>query len=561
MVTTGRGPAKALRGGLKGGTPGKAGKGKGKRTEGAAGGTVAARRPEGRPYVSGEWTYELPSLSIPADKAKGSFSADVIVVGAGASGKAAALSAAEAGARVIQIDRHTTFRYGGGIIAAIGSKLQTGLGIPVDKDDVCLQLMRHAGNKPDQRLIRLWADHSGAVVDWLTEFTDPRGVKTLMYQWPPPAAFDAKTEYYPEYTVGHWQTGGTSRILNHSLLLRPMEEAALSRGVEIRYRTRAVQLIRRGNGRVTGVVAIDWKGEYIRFIARKAVILCTGDYGNNPRMMQAYCPTAAEVALENNIYMTRNEDLLEAPEPLNTGDGHQMAMRIGAVMEPPPHAPMSHITVGPLGNDAFLRVNMDGVRYENEDVPGQSIANSVARQPGKRAWQVFDAKWAEEIGRMGIGLGKYYEVNQLVRDRVEQQTVKAESIEALAGQMGVPSEALEATVARYNDLARNGRDLDFGKRADRLTTVERPPFYAGWVRQEFLVVLGGLVGNTKLQPLDAERRVIPGLYLAGNTMGNRFGNDYPTMCPGLSHGMAYVTGRLAGLYAAAETGVATAGSP
>jgi len=554
MVKTAKGQGRTLKA-RTGGVVSEAGEAVRKsRPESASGHIVTARRPEGRAYSSGEWTYQLPAFSIPRKEIKASFSADVIVVGAGASGKAAALSAAEAGARVIQIDRHTTFRYSGGLIAAIGSRLQAGLGIRVDKDDVSLQLMRHAGNKPDQRLIRLWADGSGAVMDWLMGFTEPRGVKTLMYQWPLPAAFDMKTEYYPEYSVGHWQTDGTSRLLNHSLLLWPMEEAALKMGVDIRYRTRAMQLVRRGSGRVTGVIALDEKGRYIRLDAGKAVILCTGDYGNNPWMMQKYCPTAAEVALENNIYMTRNEDLREAPEPLNTGDGHQMALRVGAVMESSPHAPMSHITLGPLGNDPFLKVNTEGVRYENEDVPGQSIANSVSRQPGKKAWQIFDDKWTQEVGRMGIGLGKYFEANELVRDRVGQEAVKADSVEALAGLMGVPPEALKATVARYNDLARNGRDLDFGKRADRMTTIEKPPFYAGWVRQEFLVVLGGLNGNTRFQALDAQRRVIPGLYLAGNTMGNRFGNDYPTMCPGLSHGMAYVSGRLAGLYAAAEWG-------
>ncbi|MGA2110234.1 MAG: FAD-binding protein, partial [Syntrophorhabdales bacterium] len=78
------------------------------------------------------------------------------------------------------------------------------------------------------------------------------------------------------------------------------------------------------------------------------------------------------------------------------------------------------------------------------------------------------------------------------------------------------------------------------------------PFFAGSIKQEFLVVLGGLNTNTKFQPLDANRKVIPGLYLAGNTVGNRFAVDYPTMCPGLSHGMAYVSGRLAGLYASGE---------
>lgn len=85
-----------------------------------------------------------------------------------------------------------------------------------------------------------------------------------------------------------------------------------------------------------------------------------------------------------------------------------------------------------------------------------------------------------------------------------------------------------------------------------MTTVEKPPFYAGTAVIAFLVVLGGLNVNTKLQPLDSDWKVIPGLYLAGNTVGNRFANDYPTMCAGLSHGFAWTTGYLAAKNALAE---------
>ena len=85
-----------------------------------------------------------------------------------------------------------------------------------------------------------------------------------------------------------------------------------------------------------------------------------------------------------------------------------------------------------------------------------------------------------------------------------------------------------------------------------MTSIDTPPFFAGLLEQEFLVVLGGLNVNPRLQLLDARGQVIPGIYLAGNTMGNRYAIDYPTMCPGLSHGMAWTFGRLAGRYAAAE---------
>jgi len=497
--------------------------------------------------------FEMPP-PIAAEDIKETLTTEVLVVGAGTSGKGAALAAAEAGAKVIQIDKHTTYRWSGGLIAAIDTKLQKRLGIKVDKDDICLQLMKWGGNKPDQRLLRLWADHSGAVMDRLMELTDAAGIETIVYQWPQPEGFDLKTEYYPEYPVGMRQTDGINWELNHSLLLERVQEEALKLGVEIRYQTRAVQIIRQGKGRVTGVIARDREGRYIQFNASKAVILCTGDYGSNPEMMEKYCPVAADVARTNNIYMVRNEDLRVAPEPLNVGDGHKMAMWIGAVMEPGPHAPMAHATLGPPGNGAFLRVNINGVRYENEDVPGQNIANSIRKQPGRKVWQVFDDKWEEELPRMGIGLGKFYQVTELVRQRVREGSIKADTLEELAKKMDVPYGTFKATIERYNELARMGKDLDYGKRPDRLTTVEKPPFYAAMIEQEFLVVLGGLNTNTKLQPLDKDGKVIRGLYLAGNTVGNRFAVDYPTMCPGLSHGMAWTTGYLAGKSAAAEKG-------
>ncbi len=496
--------------------------------------------------------YKLPAKPIPAEEIKEIFNTDVVVAGAGTSGKAAALSAAEAGAKVIQIDKHVTFRWGGGMIGAIDSKLQKKLGIKIDKDDVCLQLMKWGGNKPDQKLYRVWADRSGEVMDWMIDLTQAYGIQTLTHQWPRPAEFDPKKEYYPDFPVCHIHSDGKTPGLYHKCALDAAEKQALKIGVDIRYETPAVQLIRQQNGKVTGVIARNKAGDYVQFNARKAVILCTGDYGNNPWMVEKYCAPAAEVARENNIYMTRNQDLLDAPEPLNVGDGHQMAMQVGAVMEPAPHAPMSHATVGASGANAFLRVNIDGERYENEDVPAQSSANSLVRQPGKRVWQVFDSKWQDELALMGVGLGTHSKPNDVILKQVEEMTVKADTIEKLARKMEVPVKTFRATIDRINYLAKIGRDLDYGKRADRLTTVDKPPFYAGIITQHILIVLGGLVTNTSFQPLDADRKVIPGLYLAGNTVGNRFAVDYPTMCQGLSHGFAWTTGRLTGLSAAAE---------
>jgi fumarate reductase flavoprotein subunit len=302
------------------------------------------------------------------------------------------------------------------------------------------------------------------------------------------------------------------------------------------------------------VIARNPEGIYVQFNAQKAVIMCTGDYSNNPVMVQKYCSHAAEIARIRNIYMTRHDDLTRAPEPLNVGDGHLMAMWVNAVMSDTLHAPVSHSTIGSMGNAPFLRINIFGQRYENEDVPGQSIANQLIRQPQKLVWQVYDSGWPQQLPFNGVGIGKFTAATKALEQRVAEMAIKADTLEELARKMEVPVEAFVSTIKRYNELARNGRDLDFGKRADRLFAIDKPPFYASSIQQELLVILGGMNCNPSLQPLDPDWHVIPGLYLAGNMVGNIFAIDYPTMCPGLTHGMAYVTGYFAGKKAAAEKG-------
>lgn len=152
---------------------------------------------------------------------------------------------------------------------------------------------------------------------------------------------------------------------------------------------------------------------------------------------------------------------------------------------------------------------------------------------------------------MVVGLGKYYQKNEKLQENMGKQTVvKADTIEELVQKMNVPVKALKATVKRYHALAEMGKDMDFGKPSDRMTTIDKPPFYTGTARQDFLVFLGDLNTNMHLQLPDSDRKVIPGLYVAGNMVGNRFDIDYPAMCPGLTHSFAYVTGRLAVGYAA-----------
>ena len=476
------------------------------------------------------YNFEMPPDPIPSGDIKKKMTAEVVVVGAGIAGLSAAISAAEAGAKTILLEKTATFQARGHDNAFIGSRLHEKLGIKIDKDEIILNLMKYGANKPDQRLIRMWAEGSGKTADWLMDMTDAAGLEVFINHYPPPPAFNNAKEYYPQYPVTH-------HYHNEHPVAKCLLDNALKKGVVTYFKTRAKQLLRTKSGRVTGVIAQNANGEFLQFNAAKAVILCTGDYSNNAEMMAKYCPQSS---------------YLEPMIPTSTGDGHMMAIWIGAVMEPGPHIPMIHGPAGPLLSSAFLQVNLMGERFQNEDVPIQSNVNAVERQPGKVAWQVFDSKYPEELPYHGIGLGKIIIATQMIQQKVAGAAVMAHSIEELAVKMKMPVEAFKATVRRYNTLARMGRDLDFGKRPDRLFPIDRPPYYAGKSGYDLLAVLGGLNINRKLQPLDKDWEVIPGIYLAGNTMGNRFAVDYPTMCPGLSHGMAIHFGRIAGLNAAVQ---------
>jgi fumarate reductase flavoprotein subunit len=473
------------------------------------------------------YNFEIPPEPIPSSDIKKYIDAEVVVVGAGIAGLSAAISAAEAGAKAILLEKTATVQARGHDNAFIGSRLQAKLGIKIDKDEIILNLMKYGANKPDQRLIRMWAEGSGKTADWLMDMTDAAGIEVIIKQYPPPPAFNNATEYYPQYHVTHHYH--SERPVAKCLL-----DNAIKKGVVTYFKTRAKQLLRKGKGRVTGVIAQNEAGEYLQFNAAKAVILCTGDYGNNAEMMVKYCPQSAYLA---PMILT------------STGDGHMMAMWIGAVMEPGPHIPMIHGPAGPLLSAAYLQVNLLGERFQNEDVPIQSNVNAVERQPNRVAWQVFDSKYPAELPYHGLGLGKIIIATEKIRQEVAKIAITANSIEELAVKMKLPIATFKATVRRYNELARLGKDLDFGKRSDRLSPIDKPPYYAGKSGYSLLTVLGGLNINDRLQPLDKNWEAIPGIYLAGNTMGNRFAVDYPTMCPGLSHGMAIHFGRIAGLNA------------
>jgi fumarate reductase flavoprotein subunit len=491
-----------------------------------------AETPAGETVASSPSFFDAPAAINAAD-IKETFSADVVVVGAGVCGLMAAYTAAKEGAKTILLEKSEKFNARGGHNAALRSKIQLEEGLNYDPARVAAELTKWANNNVDVGQVMAWAVNCSPIMDELIDMAAENGIEVLRY------GNDVPDQFYPEYKSVHMFGG-----MDQSILAGMLEGAAKKAGAEFHYSTPAEQLVKDNSGRVTGVIAKDANDVYKKFDAAKAVILCAGDYGNNPEMIDYYCPRASIVDM--NVY---------AP-PVNTGDGHKMGLWVGAAMQPEvPHTPMVHnLGAAPFSGDPFLRINIEGNRYENEDVPIPLMANSSQNQPEHKTWTIYDSTFAEDLPKMGVGFARTNAMSERTQAGIDAalesgSLIKADSLDELATKIGVPADALKATVARYNELAAKGVDEDFGKNGEMMTGIDTAPFYAAYNSLALLVVLGGLDVNSKFQVLDTEHKVIPGLFAAGNNAGNCFANDYPVIVPGMSHSRAWTTGRLAALEA------------
>ncbi|MBP1707875.1 MAG: fumarate reductase flavoprotein subunit FccA, partial [Chloroflexi bacterium] len=384
----------------------------------------------------------------------------------------------------------------GGHNAALHSKLQKAAGIKVDRDQVVATIMEWGGYRANQDVVTAWADNCSDAMDWLIDMAEKSGIKVILEP-------TTKDWYFPNYPTIH-----AFRPRHQETLAEMLIANCKARGVEFHFNSPAVQLIREDKGRVTGVIAKDPENGYARFDAHKGVIICTGDYGNDKEMVKKYCWPIISQLQSEYTYTVKSRQII------NTGDGHKMGIWIGAAIDDPPHC-------------ALL---FDWSSWAGWDSPYVGLF-LLGRQP----WLHVNNLWHPEQFESEIKQG---------------HVLVAGSLEELAQKMEIPVDTFKATVARYNELARLGKDLDYGKHPDRLTTLEKPPFYTCKMDARYLVILAGLQINTRMQVLDTEGKVIPGLYAAGNASGSFFAYQYPTTVPGATHSRAFTFGRLAGRNAA-----------
>ena len=514
---------------------------------------------------------------------------DVAVVGCGIAGVAACRSVAEDGGLVAAFEKADGPQCRSGEYAVINGKVQAKWGRDTwtreQIDDIIDSHMVESTYRCKRSIMSKWAHNIGDAFDWWVEANpDLYYAETtrsaipdesadnfiIPIFYPLPEHYDWKQERFPCYP-----TSVEFKPDQHVTVEANMQKAIDTGNVQTFYGCFVEKLIM-DNGRCVGLYARDAAtGEYIKCNASKGVILSTGDYSQNTKMLKHFCPEV----IENNIQCLFTNVDVEG-NFTNQGDGIQLGMWAGAQVQQS-HAPMIHhmgggadlAGVGVMGNAGFLNLDLNGKRFMNEDLPGQQLENQIELQKNRESWQIFDSNWPEQLPYMPAAHGGacYYEdyasedegpknnttyrnyksPYQLEAAVADGRAMKADTLEELVAKIYPDDTAAQQTaldsIQRYNELAKAGYDEDFHKPASRMWAVENGPFYADkFTTALLLVCIGGLESDEDCHTFDADRNVIPGLYVAGNIQGNRFATEYPIGLKGVSHSMAMYYGYVAG---------------
>lgn len=511
----------------------------------------------------GDWLGQPPEI---AEKdIVATHDTDILVVGCGTGGMFTVASAAEAGAKVIGIDR---FPVGTGIredIGAIDSRYQKAYGTKVDKFEFITMATLYAGGRIQQDLVKLWCDESGAVVDWLGDRLAERGIE----MWHKSGDRNDETRY-KHFPIGHsprmrLTKDGKEEISLNTVLF----DYAVKHGARFDFSTKMVKLEKK-NGRVTGCIAQNAEGKYVRYNAKKGVVVATGGYAQNFKMLEALQPW--------NLRVTGRTGAM----PGARGDGIKACLWVGAKMDethsllkfdccalrPDQNPGVKTIQSGDsgffwMGSQPWLKVNAYGKRFMNESGTYENILHADEFQKGHCHYTLFDSNWvqyAEQFKMHGCSRMFPFENGadpsiswKVVKEKMlpglieKGYVVQADTIEELAQKLGLPAKTLQATVTRYNELAKSGNDVDYGKEPHRLTPVNKAPFYGakntGWM----LCTLDGIQIDTNMNAIDTEGNPIPGLYVVGNDSGGYFASEYPNLATGMACGRTMTFGRLVGL--------------
>jgi fumarate reductase flavoprotein subunit len=481
---------------------------------------------------------------------------EIAIIGGGTAGLAAAVAAAEKGAKVTVIEKGSTTGGTGNMGMgpfAVESRLQRSKNVTLTREEAFKIFMEYTHWRVDAQLVSKYINKSADTLEWLEKM----GV-----------VWGGVESYVRGSYVTHHQVlppgGRAGTPMSASAMFKCLTDTANDLGVKFLMKTAAKKLIKE-NGKIVGLAAEDETGEVQ--VKAKAVIIATGGFGDNPDMINKYTP------------YKWGQDLFSIRVPGMVGEGIQMAWDAGAGAEGmnieitcmagsaprtgkvTDSASMNASMFSPI-TPAFMQpnliVNLQAERFMNEAEMGNStfFGNAVARQKNRCAFVIFDSATAKDFEKNGyLWPGRMMGQFTLTNFDAEFKKVQAsgntaifveDNLDELAAKTGINAANLKKTVEEYNKVCENGLDEDFHKRPLYLRTVKQPPFYAGKAYPGGYGTLGGIKINHRLEVVTEDQDTIPGLYAAGVDANSIFADSYIFILPGNTMGFALNSGRMAG---------------
>ena len=415
---------------------------------------------------------------------------DIVIIGAGGAGMAAAIMAQQAGQQFVILEKmpyvggNTTKATGGMNAAETHYQKEQGI-----EDSVALfaaDTMKGGHDINDPALVETLASKSAEAIDWL----DTIGAEL------PKISFSGGASTNRIHAPADGSAVGNFLVDKFSAKLKEL-------GVDIMLNTKATQLIMQ-DGKVAGVKAEGADANYT--INCKAVILATGGFGANLDMIASFRPDLQGTVTTN--------------APGATGDGIVMAQEVGAALvdieqiqlHPTVEQTTSMLITESVRGDGAILVNQGGKRFTNELLTRDAVSAAELEQEGCYAYIIFDQHLRDNLKAI-----EKYVTNGL--------TKQADTIEGLAEQLNIDPATLAQTLADWNEAVKNKNDTAFGRTTGMENDLSTAPYYAIQVAPGIHHTMGGVKINTAAEVISTEGKVIPGLFAAGEVTGGVHGGN------------------------------------
>ncbi|OGO17335.1 MAG: hypothetical protein A2Z02_04935 [Chloroflexi bacterium RBG_16_48_7] len=473
---------------------------------------------------------------------------EIVIIGGGGAGLAAALETKENGAKdVIVLEKrgntggNTALSVG---LFAVDSPAQKRISVAIRRDDMFKIAMEWAHWKINPLIVRAFLNKSGDTIRWF----EAKGLK-----------FECFPFYPNQFPLVWHQTKGLG-----AQMMKFLASECREQGVKIHAKSPAKKILLNYKGGIIGVAA-DIDGDETTITA-KCVIIASGGYAGNKDLLKKYS--------------REYHDNMECGGLPHTGDGLLMATEIGAATEglglmllggPGPDMKLPTLKIGsypdiidtPLQAITLepntLWVNRKGKRFVDETTGFNHFLSSYAanRQPGNTTFTLLDKNIVRIMTEEGLVIGFHKEkimqqrtgmpgLERELAAMAEKGGIKAaNTLEEIADWIGADRKVFKATIEEYNSACDHGYDGVMGKNRAFLQPLRNPPFYAIETHSGLLDTIGGIKINEKMEVLDGDEKPIPGLYAAGVAAGGWEADCYCAVLSGAASGFAINSGRIA----------------